>query len=226
MPTRSSRRSLAGDTDKAEHAGAGFPGSACRSASRRCWRAPTTRERRRLSVQLGTSRAFEDVQALRGILNSRDGLALLGTQLPGHINSLVGSCARKREGADGRSGGGEVRSVPLFARAGDEQARGALAIDPARDQGGRQRRRQAHCRDALRGRGQIVLEEVDRESPRARRRSQERPGHRGVGPAQRGPRRAARAAFGARSSDGIGVGQAAHRAPRRRLQDPHRRDRS
>ena len=48
------------------------------------------KERRRLGVQLGTSRAFEDVQALRGILNSRDGLAMLGTQLPGHINSLTG----------------------------------------------------------------------------------------------------------------------------------------
>ena len=48
------------------------------------------KERRRLSVQLGTSRALDDVQALRGILNSRDGLAMLGTQLPGHINSLAG----------------------------------------------------------------------------------------------------------------------------------------
>ena len=33
-----------------------------------------------------------DVQALRGILNSRDGLAMLGTQLPGHINSLRARC--------------------------------------------------------------------------------------------------------------------------------------
>jgi hypothetical protein len=30
------------------------------------------------------------VTALRGILNSRDGLAMLGTQLPGHINALTG----------------------------------------------------------------------------------------------------------------------------------------
>ncbi len=37
------------------------------------------RERRRLRGQLGTSRALDDAQALRGILNSRDGLAMLGT---------------------------------------------------------------------------------------------------------------------------------------------------
>jgi len=44
----------------------------------------------RLNVQLGTSRALADVQALRGILNSRDGLSLIGAQLPGHITSLTG----------------------------------------------------------------------------------------------------------------------------------------
>ena len=48
------------------------------------------RERRRLTVQLGTSRALEDVQVLRGILHSRDVLGLLAAQLPGHINSLAG----------------------------------------------------------------------------------------------------------------------------------------
>ena len=49
------------------------------------------RERRRLSVQLGTARALEDVQALRGILAGRDGLAMLGSQLPGHIEALTGA---------------------------------------------------------------------------------------------------------------------------------------
>jgi hypothetical protein len=48
------------------------------------------RERRRLSVQLGTTRALDDVQALRGILQRRDGLATLAAQLPGHINALTG----------------------------------------------------------------------------------------------------------------------------------------
>ena len=49
------------------------------------------------------------------------------------------------------SGSGEIRSVSLFAGAGDEPAGVALAIDPARHQGRRQRRRQAHRRDALCG---------------------------------------------------------------------------
>jgi hypothetical protein len=48
------------------------------------------KDRRRLTVQLGSERALDDVQALRGILNSRDGLAALGTQLPSHIGSLAG----------------------------------------------------------------------------------------------------------------------------------------
>jgi hypothetical protein len=48
------------------------------------------RERRRLTVQLGTPWALEDVQAVRGILDARDGLAMLGSRLPGHINVLQG----------------------------------------------------------------------------------------------------------------------------------------
>lgn len=48
------------------------------------------RERRRLSVQLGTARALEDVQALLGILQCRDALAMLAAQLPGHVNALTG----------------------------------------------------------------------------------------------------------------------------------------
>jgi hypothetical protein len=48
------------------------------------------KERRRLSVQLGTSRALEDVQALRGLLHHREALTTLGTQVPGHINALTG----------------------------------------------------------------------------------------------------------------------------------------
>ena len=45
---------------------------------------------RQLCVQLGTTRALEDVQTVVGILRARDALASLGTQLPGHINSLAG----------------------------------------------------------------------------------------------------------------------------------------
>ncbi len=46
------------------------------------------KERRRLSGQLGTTRALEDVQALISILNSRDALAQFSSQLPPHIKSL------------------------------------------------------------------------------------------------------------------------------------------
>jgi len=48
------------------------------------------KERRRLTVQLGTSRALEDVQALRRILSERDALSMLATQLPGHVTALTG----------------------------------------------------------------------------------------------------------------------------------------
>ena len=46
------------------------------------------KERRRLAGQLGTARALEDVQALISILNSRDALAQLSSQIPPHIKSL------------------------------------------------------------------------------------------------------------------------------------------
>ena len=80
---------MAGDTDQAEHLARMFQDRAVARIGQMLESADD-KERRRLSVQLGTSRAFEDVQALRGILNSRDGLAMLGTQLPGHINALTG----------------------------------------------------------------------------------------------------------------------------------------
>ncbi len=45
---------------------------------------------RRLAAQLGTPRALEDVQAVIGVLQARDELALLGKQLPVHIRNLTG----------------------------------------------------------------------------------------------------------------------------------------
>jgi hypothetical protein len=48
------------------------------------------RDRRRLTSQLRSTRALEDARALRTILNERDALAKLGSQLPAHINSLSG----------------------------------------------------------------------------------------------------------------------------------------
>ncbi|MEA3025883.1 MAG: hypothetical protein QOF91_1168 [Alphaproteobacteria bacterium] len=80
---------MAGDSDKAEHQARNFQDLTVVRITQMLDSADD-RDYRRLNVQLGTSRALDDVQALRGILNSRDRLAMLGTHLPGHINSLAG----------------------------------------------------------------------------------------------------------------------------------------
>jgi hypothetical protein len=80
---------MAGDTDSAEGQTRDFQDLVAARITQMLEGADD-KERRRLNVQLGTSRALADVQALRGILNSRDGLAMLGAQLPGHITSLTG----------------------------------------------------------------------------------------------------------------------------------------
>jgi hypothetical protein len=79
----------AGDTDKPEQLARVFQDDAAARIGQMLEGADT-KERRRLSVQLGTSRALEDVQALYGIFTARDALAVMATQLPGHINSLAG----------------------------------------------------------------------------------------------------------------------------------------
>ncbi|MEA2923455.1 MAG: hypothetical protein QOD25_577 [Alphaproteobacteria bacterium] len=79
----------AGDTDTAEHHARMFQDQTVLRITQMLERADD-KDHRRLRGQLGTSRALDDVEALRGILNSRDGLAMLGTQLPGHISSLTG----------------------------------------------------------------------------------------------------------------------------------------
>jgi hypothetical protein len=45
---------------------------------------------KRLTVQIGTPRALEDVRIIAGVLKVRDGLAALGGQMPRHIKSLSG----------------------------------------------------------------------------------------------------------------------------------------
>ncbi len=80
---------MAGDTDSAEEQARGFQDLAAARITEMLEGADD-KERRRLNVQLGTSRALADVQALRGILHSRSGLVTLGAQLPGHITSLTG----------------------------------------------------------------------------------------------------------------------------------------
>jgi len=80
---------MAGDTDSAEEQARGFQDLVA-ARIMQMLESADDKERRRLNVQLGTSRALADVQALRGILNSRNDLAMLGAQLPGHITSLTG----------------------------------------------------------------------------------------------------------------------------------------
>jgi hypothetical protein len=79
----------ADDTAKAEHQARVFQDRVARRIDE-LLNGADEKERRRLAVQLGTTRAIEDVISLRGILSARDGLAMLGMQLPGHIDSLTG----------------------------------------------------------------------------------------------------------------------------------------
>ena len=81
---------LAGASDKVEHLARVFQDRVVRRIQQMLDGIKDDRERRRLAVQLGTPWAMDDVQALRGILDARDGLAMLGTQLPGHISVLQG----------------------------------------------------------------------------------------------------------------------------------------
>src|ERR1700742_4278848 len=80
---------MAGDTESAESQARGFQDLVAARITQ-LLEGSDDKERRRLNVQLGTSRALEDVKALRGIINSRDGLAPLTAQLPGHITALTG----------------------------------------------------------------------------------------------------------------------------------------
>jgi hypothetical protein len=79
----------AGDTDRAEHCARTFQDHV---AARIAHMLKTADEkaRDRLSMQIGSVRALQDVEALRDILSARDGLTLLGSQLPGHIPLLSG----------------------------------------------------------------------------------------------------------------------------------------
>ena len=80
---------MAGDTESAEGHARGFQDLVAARITQ-LLEGSDDKERRRLNVQLGTSRALDDVKALRGIINSRDGLAAFGAQLPGHITALTG----------------------------------------------------------------------------------------------------------------------------------------
>lgn len=82
----------AGESDKAEHLARLFQDDALKHLQELIAAADSDdKTRRRINAQLGTPRALEDAKTLVGILSHRDGLAMLGTQLPGHIKALTGS---------------------------------------------------------------------------------------------------------------------------------------
>jgi hypothetical protein len=83
---------VAGDTDKAEYLARAFQDRSLRRIQQSLEAvAKDDRERQRIVGQLGTANAIDDVRGVCGVLNSRDGLAMLGAQLPGHIVSLSGA---------------------------------------------------------------------------------------------------------------------------------------
>lgn len=80
---------LAGAFDRAEHAAHEFQDRVLRRI-RQFLEGAGDRDRGRLSVELGTNRAADDVKTLCEILSGRDALARLGMELPGYINSFGG----------------------------------------------------------------------------------------------------------------------------------------
>jgi hypothetical protein len=81
---------LAGDSNKAESAAREFQDRVLCGIQKLLENA-SDRDRGRLSVQLGTSHAADDVQTLHGILSGRDNLSMLGVLLPGHVSSFGGA---------------------------------------------------------------------------------------------------------------------------------------
>jgi len=82
----------AGDPDKAQHLARVFQDSALNHLQELlAASASNDKAMRRINAQLGTPRALDDAKALVGILKYRDSLAMLGSQVPGHIKLLSGA---------------------------------------------------------------------------------------------------------------------------------------
>jgi hypothetical protein len=81
---------LAGAPERAEHAARDFQDRVVQRLHEMLAGA-SDRDRGRLTVSLGTTRAVEDVQTLCGILRARDALTALAGQMPGYISTLAGS---------------------------------------------------------------------------------------------------------------------------------------
>ena len=196
---------LAGDTEGVERHALAFQDRAVYRITEML-DSTDSRERRRLTVQFGTARALEDVQALRGIFNARDGLAMLNTQLPGHIGQLAGPVLEsvKAHIDSPLAARPDLLLYSLVLVMSRLAAPWQLIRLATRAAGSDDAKRIAETPYVLAI--SIVLDEVDRRVARTRRRSQERPRHRGVGAAQGGARRAARLALRNRHVAGIRPG--------------------
>lgn len=83
---------LSGDSDKSHHLALAFQDQAlARLQDVRAAAKQDDKAQRRISVQIGTPRALEDLDTLIGVLKARDALGLLRGQLPGHIKTLSGA---------------------------------------------------------------------------------------------------------------------------------------
>jgi hypothetical protein len=83
---------LAGNFGRAEQAAHEFQHRVLRRV-RQVLDTATDHDRGRLSVELGTSRATDDIKTLSEILSGRDALAKLGMELPGYIDTFGGPVA-------------------------------------------------------------------------------------------------------------------------------------
>jgi hypothetical protein len=80
-----------GDTDRADQLARGFQDRALHVMQQvLASLSNDDKARRRLAMQLGTPRALDDLAAVVAILSRRDGLAMLGIQLPETIENLGG----------------------------------------------------------------------------------------------------------------------------------------
>ena len=147
---------LAGDEPKAERLTRAFQDRAAAAidASLDGERRDDGRLRRRMLAQIGTPRAAKTPRHCDACWRGATQLATLAAHLPLRIVNLADDQLDEYKAEIERASAPRRRAIPACAADGDEPAGGAVAGDPLRHQGGRQRHRGARCRDALRRRGE------------------------------------------------------------------------
>ena len=108
---------------------------------------------RRIAGQIGTPHAIEDVREIAAILRVRDALGVIGSRLPPSISNLADEQLDNVKALLEFADRPPPRRLSLCAAAGDEPARLAVAADPSRHSGRRERcRRRASPRRRSRSR--------------------------------------------------------------------------